>query len=49
MPAEQCQEKIWHGLPPMPGGGDPVGGGVQLTDDGRGPFLPVAVEGISAV
>ena len=33
----------------MPGGGDPVGGGVQATDDGRGTLLPGAAEGTGAV
>ena len=33
----------------MQGGGDPVGGGVRATDDGRGKFLPEAVEGMGAV
>ena len=33
----------------MPGGRDPVGGGVQATDDGRGTFLPGAAEGTGAV
>ena len=33
----------------MPGGGDPVGGGVQATDDGRGTLLTGAVEGTGSV
>ena len=33
----------------MPGGGDPVRGGVQMTDDGRGALLPGASEGTGAV
>ena len=33
----------------MPGGGDPVGGGVQATDDGRGNLLPGASRGVGAV
>ena len=33
----------------MPGGRDPVGGGVRATDDGRGTFLPGAAEGTGAV
>ena len=33
----------------MPSGGDSVGGGVQVTDYGRGTFLPGAVEGTGAV
>ena len=33
----------------MPGGGYPVGGGVQLTDYGRGTLLPGAAEGAGAV
>ena len=36
-------------LPPMPGGGDPVGGGVRAMDDGRGTLIPVAAEGTGAV
>ena len=33
----------------MSGGGDPVGGGVQATDDGIGTLLPGAAEGTGAV
>ena len=33
----------------MPGGRDPVGGGVWATDDGRGTFLLGAAEGTGAV
>ena len=33
----------------MPGGGDPVGGGVQATDEGIGTFLPGATEGTGPV
>ena len=33
----------------MPGGRDSVGGGVWETDDGRGSFLPGAIEGKVAV
>ena len=33
----------------MPGGGDPVGGGVQATDEGIGTFLLGAAEKTSAV
>ena len=33
----------------MTGGGDPVGGGVRATDDGRGTLLPGAAEGMIAV
>ena len=33
----------------MPGGGDPVGGGVKSTDDGRGTHLPGEAEGTGAV
>ena len=33
------KEDSWHGLPPMPGGRDPVGGSVQATYAGRGTFL----------
>ena len=39
----------WHGLPPMPGGGDPVGGGVRATDDRRGTLLSGAIEGTGTV
>ena len=33
----------------MPGGGEPVGGGVRVMDDGRGTLLPVAAEVTGAV
>ena len=33
----------------MPGGGEPVGGGVQATDDGIGTLLPGATEGTDTV
>ena len=33
----------------MPGDGDPVGGGVRATDDGRGTLLPRATEGMVTV
>ena len=33
----------------MPGGGDPVRGGVRVTDDGRGTFLLGVAEGTGAV
>ena len=33
----------------MPGGGDPVGGGVRATNDWRGTFLPGAAEGTGAL
>ena len=33
----------------MPGGGDPFGGGIQATDDGRGTHLPGAAEGTGSV
>ena len=33
----------------MTGGGDPVGGGVQATDDGRVTLLPGVAEGTGAV
>ena len=33
----------------MPGVGDPVGGGVRATDDGRGNFLPGSEEEMGAV
>ena len=33
----------------MPGGGDPVGGGVRARDDGRGTFLPGASERTDAM
>ena len=36
-------------MPPMTSGGDPVGGGVRATDDGRGTFLPGATEGTGEV
>ena len=46
---DQCWEDSRNGMTPMPGGGDPVVGGVRETDDGRGPFLPGATEGTGAV
>ena len=46
---DECEEDSRHGLPPMPGGGDPVGGGVRAMDDGRGTFLPGAAEGTGAM
>ena len=36
-------------LPHMPGGRDPVKGGVQATDDRRGTYLPGSAEGTGAV
>ena len=33
----------------MPGGGDPVGGVLQATDDGRGKLLPGAAKGTGVV
>ena len=33
----------------MPGDGDPVGGSMRATDDGRGNFLPGAAEGTGPV
>ena len=42
-------EDSWHGLPPMPGGGYPVRGGVWETDDRRGNLLPGLAEGMSTV
>ena len=33
----------------MPDGGDPVGGGVQAADDGKGTLLPGAKEGTGPV
>ena len=36
-------------MPPMPGGGDPVGGGVWVTNYVRRTFLPGAAEGTGAV
>ena len=33
----------------MPGGRDPVGGGVQATDNGRGTHLSGATEGTGTV
>ena len=33
----------------MPGGGDPFGGGVQVTDESRGTFLPGVTEGTGPV
>ena len=33
----------------MPGGGEPVRGGVRATDDGRGTHLPEAADGTDAV
>ena len=43
------EEHSRHGLPPMPGGGDSVGGGVWDTDYRRGQFMPEAAEGKGAV
>ena len=37
---DQCQEDSQHGMPSMPGGGDPVGGGIWEKDDGGGPHIP---------
>ena len=36
-------------MPPMPGGGEPDGGGVWATDDRRGTLLPGAAEGTGEV
>ena len=33
----------------MPGGGDPVGGGLWQNGDGRVTFLPGAIEGVCAL
>ena len=33
----------------MPGGGNPVGGGIRATDDGRGTLLPGVSEGTGEV
>ena len=46
---ELCREDIWHGLTPIPGGRDPVVGGVQATHDGRGNLLLGAAEGTGTV
>ena len=42
--AEKFREDSWHGLPPVPGSGNKVGGGVRETDDERGLFVPGAAE-----
>ena len=39
----------WHGMLPIPGGGDPVRGSLRVTDYGRGNFLPGAAEETGAV
>ena len=44
-PEDQRREDSRNGLPPMPGNGDPVGGGVRATDYWRGTILPGATEG----
>ena len=41
---DQCQEDSHHGLPSMPGGRDPVGGGIWEKDDGGGPNIPGTLE-----
>ena len=33
----------------MPGVGDPFGGGIRVTDEGRGNFLPIVAEGKGAL
>ena len=38
-----------YNLSLMPGGEDPVGGGIWVTDDGRGTFLLGALEETGAV
>ena len=48
-PADQCREDICYGLLPMSDSGEPVGGGVKVTDEGRGPFLPGVAEWMGAV
>ena len=45
----QCQEDSGHGMPPMPGVGDRVRGGVRETDDGRGTFITGVAEGTGEV
>ena len=49
MTADQCQEDIRHGLPPLPGGGKSIGDGVQETDNGGGAHLQGATEGTGSV
>ena len=36
-------------MPPMTGGGEPDGGDIRETDEGRGTFLPRAAEGKGSV
>ena len=42
---DHCQEDSQHGLLPLPGGGESVGGGVRETDHRGGPHLQEAPEG----
>ena len=42
-------KEIRHGLPPVPGGGDAVGGGIREKDYGRGAFVTVEAEGSDPV
>ena len=46
---DQFREDSRHGLPPVTGGGESVGGGVRDTDEGRGPVVQVAAEGKGSV
>ena len=39
-PEDQRRKDSQNGLPPLPGSGNSVGGGVQETDDGSGTFQP---------
>ena len=48
-PEEQLREDSWNGLPPVPGGGNAVGGGVQSTYDGTGEFLPREADSLGKV
>ena len=47
--ADYCQEDSCHGLSPVPGGGDVVGGGVREKDDRRGTCVMGEAEGLDPV
>ena len=46
---EYFQEDSRHCLQPIPGGGEPVGGGIQVMYDRRGTFLTGVAEGRGTV
>ena len=49
MPEEQHLEDSRNGIPPVPGGGNAVGGGMREMDDGSGAFLPIEAAGSGTV